>query len=362
MGTRQKPSGRWQARATIDGRAYSATFDTAEEADEWLMLLRARSVVGAIPSTVRVRDYAARWLDTYEASPHNTREFYRHALRPVLAQLGAARVGRVTPTDVTRVLNRIAADHGVAAADRSYRCLSALFGAAAADGLCDRSPVRARRHRPRRQSAPHQVLERADARAVLMQLGGWHRDTAILQISLGARFGEIAGLTPHDVDLVTGRVSIQRRYSRSGDTIRATKNHRHRVLDLPRTARPTVERLVRLAAPAPPIPALDDREWPARPYDRQWLIQTSTGRPPELSAYNRALAEACAAAGAPRMTSHGLRHTYVSWMLDDGHSADQVAFWIGDVPATVQKVYAHMLEAGSAPAAASIDAALDGLA
>lgn len=91
---------------------------------------------------------------------------------------------------------------------------------------------------------------------------------------------------------------------------------------------------------------------------KQWLIQTSTGRPPSLTAFNRALATACATVRAPHVSSHGLRHTYVSWMIDEGHSADKIAFWIGDTPHTVRLVYAHMLEGSSAPAAAAIDAAL----
>jgi integrase len=80
--------------------------------------------------------------------------------------------------------------------------------------------------------------------------------------------------------------------------------------------------------------------------------------PPALTSYNRALAEACKTVNAPHVSSHGLRHTYVSWMIDEGHSADKVAFWIGDTPDTVRSVYAHMLEESSSPAAASIDAVL----
>jgi hypothetical protein len=45
-------------------------------------------------------------------------------------------------------------------------------------------------------------------------------------------------------------------------------------------------------------------------------------------------------------------------MIDDGHGADKIAFWIGDTPETVRRVYAHMLEASSEPAATSINAAL----
>jgi hypothetical protein len=50
---------------------------------------------------------------------------------------------------------------------------------------------------------------------------------------------------------------------------------------------------------------------------------------------------------------------FVSWnMIDEGYSADKIAFWIGDTPHTVRLVYSHMLEGSSAPAAAAIDHAL----
>lgn len=35
-------------------------------------------------------------------------------------------------------------------------------------------------------------------------------------------------------------------------------------------------------------------------------------------------------------------------MIDEGHTAERIAFWIGDTPATVQDVYSHMLEESSA--------------
>jgi hypothetical protein len=38
-------------------------------------------------------------------------------------------------------------------------------------------------------------------------------------------------------------------------------------------------------------------------------------------------------------------------MIDEGHSAEKLAFWISDTPQTARLVYAHMLEASSAPAA-----------
>jgi integrase len=123
----------------------------------------------------------------------------------------------------------------------------------------------------------------------------------------------------------------------------------------------TCSALFNAAGEVPRIPPLDDREHDAEPFRTYWLIQTSTGRPVNYSAYDKALVKACASADVPRVSSHSLRHTYVSRMIDEGHSADKVAFWIGDTPDTVRSVYAHMLEESSAPAAASIDEALSGI-
>lgn len=358
MGVRELPSGRWQARVMIDGRPWSATCDTREAAAEWIVLTRAQAITGTLPSSVTVRNYAARWLATYDSAPVNTRRFHAANVPWVVEVLGPVQVGRVVPSDIARMIEHVKASRTVALADRVYRTCSALFAAAVDDGLAARSPVRSRKHRPRRQAAPHVVLERVQAREVLLQLRGWQRDTAVLQLGLGTRFGEVAGLTPHD-RRPGDRIAIARRVS--SDTVRATKNHRHRVLELPRMTLPTLDRLAREALDPPPLPDLADRELPVADFDRRWLIQTATGRPANLGSFNAALRAACRAVGAPVVSSHGLRHTYVSWMIDDGHSADLVAFWIGDTPETVRRVYAHMLEGSSSPAAASIDAALGGL-
>jgi integrase len=361
MSIRRTRWGGYQARVMIDGRQFTATLPSREEARDWERIIRARAVTGMLPRRTTVRDYAAHWILGYDTAPINTRVFHEVNLAHIVAALGATRVSEVTPSDITRLINNLVARRSAALADRVYRTTSALFASAAADGLCPNgSPVRSKKHRPRRQRDHQPVLERHHARKVLAALTGWQRDTALVQLMLGARFGEIAGLTRHDVNLAARQLYIRRRYSAHSNTIRATKNHRRRTLELPRLVVETLERRIADLGPTPELPDLADRELDARPFDGLWLLQTSTGRPPSLTAYNRALASACDATGSPKVSSHGLRHTYVSWMIDEGHSADKIAFWIGDTPQTVRLVYAHMLEASSAPAAAAMDAALDG--
>jgi hypothetical protein len=122
-----------------------------------------------------------RWLDGYRTAPRNTRAFHEANLVHIRAALGRSPVARITPTDITRMRNRLIDERTPALADRVYRTASAMFGSAAADGLCPGgSPVRSRKHRPRRQRDDHAVLERAQARQVLLQLRGWRRDTALI--------------------------------------------------------------------------------------------------------------------------------------------------------------------------------------
>lgn len=364
MGVDELPSGRFRARVTIDGRRHQETFPDRGSAEDWLTVTRARAITGTLPGRITVREYGARWILTYDVGPASTRDFHESNLRLyVYPAFGPRPMKAVAPSDVTRMLNRIRETVSAAKADSVYRTLSALLRSAEQDDVIVASPVRSKRHRPKLQKGLMPVLERQQARQTLLKLGGWVRDTAVLQLAFGPRFGEVAGLTPHDVH--GNQLDIVRRVYGTGRnaTVRATKNHRRRTLEVPKSARTTIDRLVVQAMDPEPIPDLEDREWPAGPWRKRWLVQTSTGYPPNLAAYNRALKKATA--GLPLRnrveSSHGLRHTYVSWMIDDGHSADQVAFWIGDTPETVRRVYAHMLEGSSSPAAASVDAALGDL-
>ncbi len=344
----------------VDGVPYRETLDTESEARDWETVTQAQRITGTLPGTATLDAYAPRWLDTYRGAPASTASFHevnvRLYIRPAL---GRRRMSTITRSDISRTLNTIADEVSVAKADAVYRTASALFRSAVADGVVPTSPVHAKRHRPRTQPEPKVALERGQAAEVLAHLDGWQLDTAIVQLSLGARYGEVAGLTPADVDLDRGRVTIRRRWNASNYTVRATKNHRLRTLDLPALARGVVERLVE-EHDGPTVPDLASREHDGRAFDWAWLITTEAGRPPNLGAYNKALARACAQARAPAITSHGWRHTYVSWMVAEGYGADLIGQWIGDTPETVRKVYSHMLDASSAPAAAAIDSVLGG--
>lgn len=346
----------------VGGRSLSGTFDTAREAQDWEVTTRARFIEGYKPSGLTVRAYAALWLDDYADGRTTTLRFHKFNLVNVLDVIGDKPLTDVTDADISAVMKHTIKRTSVGNAACVYRTVAALFNRAASRKLIAHSPVDSKVHRPKVQPKRKPVWERRHARAVLPLLDGWVRDAAMVQLALGTRFGELAALTTEDVE--SGwRVVIRRRFHHNGGTIAGTKNRHMRVLTVPEVVRPIfTRRMTAVAAMDPrPIPELGEDELDARPWDGSWLLQTSTGRPASLTAFNRALKAACVEAGAPVLSSHGLRHTYVSWMIDEGFTTDQIASWVGDEVRTVQKVYAHMLEASSDPAADAMSQWLGGM-
>jgi hypothetical protein len=233
MAIDQLPSGAFRARLRIDGRTHSATFSDEQEAREWETVPPARHITRTLHGPVTVAHYASTSLSGYEAGPSATLRFHTNNLtRHILPRIGTrvGRLAKVTPTDITRLLVSAQTRVSSAKADSVLSQLERTLPLRRANDLCARAPTRSKKHRPRRQTPATRVLERHQARRPLGRLNGWQRDTAPLQLALGARLGEIAGLAPHDVCGTT--ITIDRRVSR--DNVRATKNHRRRTLESPR--------------------------------------------------------------------------------------------------------------------------------
>jgi hypothetical protein len=88
MSIRRTPWGGYQARLMIDGRQYTATLPTREEARDWERLVHARAITGMLPRRTTVRDYAAHWIVGYDTAPANTRTFHEVNLIRILEELG----------------------------------------------------------------------------------------------------------------------------------------------------------------------------------------------------------------------------------------------------------------------------------
>jgi integrase len=80
--------------------------------------------------------------------------------------------------------------------------------------------------------------------------------------------------------------------------------------------------------------------------DHDLVLTTKRGAPIDPRSFDRVLARAVAAAGLPRLSSHGLRHTAATHMV--GAAADlgelrAVADVLGHSPEILLRIYAHAL-------------------
>jgi integrase len=78
---------------------------------------------------------------------------------------------------------------------------------------------------------------------------------------------------------------------------------------------------------------------------------TGDGRPLRLAVVSRALGEACARAGVPRLSMHGFRHLHGSLLLDLGLPLAAVSARLGHAhPGITAAIYTHALRADGAAA------------
>jgi integrase len=94
---------------------------------------------------------------------------------------------------------------------------------------------------------------------------------------------------------------------------------------------------IRLAAPA----------W----QDNDLIFPSPRGRIVWVGFCNEELDRLCAAAGVPRLTMHGLRHTYITHALLRGESPHVIAARVGHTVAMMYQRYAHVIESQQEQAA-----------
>jgi integron integrase len=203
------------------------------------------------------------------------------------------------------------------------------------------------------------VLSKAETTAVLEKLeegGGCHGLAARLQYGSGLRLSELVRLRIKDVDLVRGTV-----------TVRCGKGDKDRVTVLPRSLREELAAQVELARDV----WRGDREaglagvWLpgalARKFSRAaetfewfWLFPArQVSVDPECGVprrhhlhgkvYNEAVARAARAAGIDkRVTSHALRHSFATHLLESGVDLRTIQDLLGHEDIATTEIYLHV--------------------
>jgi len=292
-----------------------------------------------------VRRYVASRTDiTVKA-----RQQYEWAIPHIENGLGAIQLSRLDRDDVATWIDNLAA--GGKLGRRSIQIcrtvLRAALSEAVDEGLIPRSPA-ARVGLPRTVAKEVKPKDAAawDAADVDRFLEATAEHRWAVAFRLGALFGlrrsEVLALRWDDVDVEAKSLRIDESLvaTNEGAAWSNAKNERsRRVIPLDDD---TVRALTRRRAEQSAERLAAGSEWE----DNDLIIATRTGRLVLPRSYDRALATIVDNAGLPRLTSHGLRHTAATHMVQGARDVGElraIADLLGHSPEMLMNTYAHVL-------------------
>jgi integrase len=340
-------------RRSLLGRTRAAVRDRLRDA------LAAESAGTPVPDDrLTVEAFLATWLADIVAPRlrPSTHRSYACVVRVHLVPgLGHHALARLTPQDVQRFLN------GVAAAGRSPRtvaiCRAVLrqaLGQAERWGLVTRNAARLAVP-PRVPRRPVVPFDPDQARRFLRAIEGDRLEALyVVALSVGLRQGELLGLSWADVDLERGTVRVRQALQRVDGVlvlVEPKSATSHREVALPELARAALRahrartRVDRLAMGA---------RWRDDPRD---LVFTSTiGTPLDGITVTRRFQRILRDAGLPHQRFHDLRHACASLLLVQGVAPRVVMEQLGHSQiALTLGTYSHVIPALGRDAATRMD-------
>ncbi|WP_336318194.1 tyrosine-type recombinase/integrase [Streptomyces lavendofoliae] len=213
---RKLPSGRFQARYRgPDGqlRAAPQTFATQTDADRWLVRKEAEIIEGLWQNPddkIPFGAYADAWFKE-RAYAATTRERNGSALRlHILPTFRDVNVGDISTPQIRRWRAGLL-DSGVGEATvvKAYQILRAIMNTAVDDGLIQRNPCRIK-GAGATKTAERPFLTVAEVFRLADVVPERYRALILLAAFTSLRFGELAALQRHDVDLERRVVSVRR--------------------------------------------------------------------------------------------------------------------------------------------------------
>lgn len=213
------------------------------------------------------------------------------------------------------------------------------------------------------------VMTRDEVKAVLNHLKGEQRLIAVLMYGTGMRLTECLRLRVKDVDFGSGEI-----------TIREGKGDKDRRTMLPEKVRAplkeNLERVKKIHAHdladgygRVPLPYALDRKYPNASTDWRWQfvfpqmkrwVNPKTGEQGrhhvDESIIQKAIKNAVRAAGISKpATSHTLRHSFATHLLEDGYDIRTIQELLGHKDVATTMIYTHVLNRGGKGVRSPVD-------
>lgn len=341
------PDGVERARTFADGQLKAAREFKAQQE---LHLARG-TYVDPKAGKVTVASFAKDWLADLDIDELSRQAMEMRFRSQIVPHLGRLELSAVKPSTV-RSWDRKLRDAKLSDRYRHilFGNLSAMFTAAAEDGLISKHPCQGRSVK-KPKPGKHKVVPWPEAQvwAVQGNLRERFGVTVDLGAGLGLRQGEMFGLAVDDVDFLHGVVHVVRQVKkvRYKHVFAPPKYDKARDVPLPEPVKLALSEHIRCF---PPKSITLPWETPdGEPQTVRLLVTSSRGNVVDAKDFNKdywkpALKAADVPHGPYENGMHELRHFFASTLLDQGESIKAVAEWLGHADASFTlRTYTHLM-------------------
>jgi integrase len=347
---RRVAAGSWQVRyRDPSGRERARSFRRKADAEKFLVTVETDKLRGTWADPRLAKITVSEWLPTWHASRvhlrPSTRALSESLLRNhVLPYFGDKRLGSVTPTEVQGFVAHLE-EKGLAASTirQCYLLVAGLFSSALDSDIIVRSPCRGI-NLPHDAKAEMRFLTTEEVSDLASVIDESYRALVLTAAYAGCRFGELAGLKTHRLDLLRRTLTITESLSEVRGQVR---------LAPPKTA--TARRQVALPKFLAEELAGHLAEWP--PGDNAFVFTAPQGGPLLRRNFRRRiwLPAVRASVGDP-MRFHDLRHTHAAMLIAQGEHPKVIQNRLGHSSIKVTlDTYGHLFEGLDEAAADRLD-------
>jgi len=349
---RRTDAGSWQVRyRDPGGRERARNFGRKTDAERFAVTVETDKIRGMWADPRLAKITVSEWLPTWQASRvhlrPSTRALSESLLRNhVLPYLGDRRLGSVTPTDVQGFVAHLE-EKGLAASTvrQCYLIVAGLFSSALDSDIIVRSPCRGI-NLPEDSKTEMRFLTAEKVSDLASVIDERYRALVLTAAYAGCRFGELAGLKVHRLDLLRRTLTVTEALSEVRGQVRLAPPKTaaaRRQLALPRflaeelnhhltTWPPEAEGFVFTAPQGGPLLRRNFRR-------RAWLpaVRASVGEP---------------------LRTHDLRHTQAAFLIAQGEHPKVIQTRLGHSSIKVTlDTYGHLFEGLDEAAAERLDTA-----
>jgi len=354
----QRKDGLWCAQVSLDGRRLTKYAKTQRECRGWIKEMIAKIDGGLTfeATLMTMERFFELWLNGKELSRRpGTVENYRKVTSSyILPKIGQMRLQDLTPTHITQLYLLLKEEgKGARSVQAVHVILHCALKQAVREGLLGRNPVDAV-DRPRVEQTETQILNEEQARQLLVIASGSLYETVFcLALISGMRKGELLGLKWSDLDLKKGTILVQRQ-------LQLIKPEGY-ILVPPKTkagkrqiklGQGMLAKLENHRKNQEVLKAAAGDKWK----ENDLIFTSSIGTYMDQSRVHKEFKRLLTKAGLPDLRFHDLRHTSLSFLLENGTPVNTVQQRAGHSKASVTiDIYGHALAGSQNQAADRID-------